>query len=177
MTVVAPATAQPVIHASVYGKRDPDKLAAMHDVYCKESLETIRNALVGNYRPEHLFTLKQVLARYDFYQQCIDEFDAEKSNVRSLASKSASRYRTSRSQSQVLRQAASDPTFNLRTAMYQLTGTDSAGSCGRRTEQHRIWQFLPAPCGTNWHAKAVTRWLPSARSRCCSSNAMRYGMD
>jgi transposase len=48
-----------IIRAIVAGERDP------------ESVETIRNALVGNYQPEHVFALKQALALYDFYQQCI----------------------------------------------------------------------------------------------------------
>ena len=37
----------------------------MRDVRCKESLETIRSALVGNYQPEHVFAAKQALALYD----------------------------------------------------------------------------------------------------------------
>jgi len=46
-----------IVRAIVAGVRDPDKLAAMRDVRCKENVETIRNFLVGNYEPEHLFAL------------------------------------------------------------------------------------------------------------------------
>lgn len=56
-----------IIRAIVAGERDPDVLAAMRDVRCKENLETVRSALVGNYQPEHVFALKQALALYDFY--------------------------------------------------------------------------------------------------------------
>jgi transposase len=70
-------TGMRIIRVIVAGDRDPDKLAAMRDLRCKESIETIRGALVGNYQPEHLFALRQSLALYDFYQQCIDECDAE----------------------------------------------------------------------------------------------------
>ncbi|MGQ5525712.1 IS110 family transposase, partial [Chitinimonas sp. PSY-7] len=77
VATITGVTGMRVIRAIVAGERDPDKLAAMRDVRCKESTETIRNALVGNYQPEHLFALKQALALYDFYQDRIDECDAE----------------------------------------------------------------------------------------------------
>jgi transposase len=34
-------------------------------------------ALEGNYQPEYVFMLKQAVAQYDFYQQQIEECDAE----------------------------------------------------------------------------------------------------
>ena len=61
-------TGMRIIRAIVGGERDPDVLAAMRDVRCKASVETIRAALVGNYQPEHVFALQQALALYDFYQ-------------------------------------------------------------------------------------------------------------
>ncbi len=77
IATITGVTGMRIIRAIVAGERDPDKLAAMRDVRCKESIETIRAALVGNYQPEHVFALKQALALYDFYQQCINECDAE----------------------------------------------------------------------------------------------------
>ena len=44
------------------GERNPDVLACMRDVRCRESVETIRAALVGNYQPEHVFALAQALS-------------------------------------------------------------------------------------------------------------------
>ena len=38
------------------------------DVRCKASVETIREALTGNYQPEHVFALRQAIELYDFYQ-------------------------------------------------------------------------------------------------------------
>lgn len=77
IATITGVTGMRIIRAIVAGERDPDKLAAMRDVRCKESIETIRASLVGNYQPEHVFALKQALALYDFYQQCIDECDSE----------------------------------------------------------------------------------------------------
>jgi transposase len=43
----------------------------------KSSQDTIAKALEGDYRSEHLFTLKQSLAGYRYYQQQIQEVDRE----------------------------------------------------------------------------------------------------
>lgn len=61
-------TGMKIIREIVAGVRDPEKLAEYRDFRCKESSATIRNALSGNYQPEHVFSLKQALELYDFYQ-------------------------------------------------------------------------------------------------------------
>jgi hypothetical protein len=43
----------------------------------KRSADTIAAALVGYYRPEHLFALAQALEFYEFYQQQIAACDVE----------------------------------------------------------------------------------------------------
>jgi transposase len=130
------------------------------DIRCKESQETIRGALVGNYQPEHLFALKQALALYDFYQRCIEECDAE--IERTVAALNLDRpipeaplpkpkYRS---------KMPSDPGFDVRQALYQLTGTDL-------TQIHGIGSLpclaLVGECGTDlsrWPtAKHFTSWL------------------
>jgi hypothetical protein len=66
-----------IIRAIVAGQRDPLVLASMRDPKCKNSVETIALSLEGNYRREHLFSLKQALELYDFYHQKITECDGE----------------------------------------------------------------------------------------------------
>jgi len=51
------ATGMRIIRAFVAGERNPVTLAALRDQRCKESAETIRQALVGNEREEHIFAL------------------------------------------------------------------------------------------------------------------------
>src|SRR5947208_4048518 len=48
-------TGMRIVRSIVAGERDPDVLASMRDVRCRESVETIRAAMVGNYQPEHIF--------------------------------------------------------------------------------------------------------------------------
>jgi hypothetical protein len=57
-----------IIRAIVAGERDPDVLATYRDVRCHSSMATIRAALVGNNRHEHVFALTQSLELYDVYQ-------------------------------------------------------------------------------------------------------------
>ncbi len=64
-----------IIKAILSGERDPLALARLRDKRCKNSEETIARSLHGSYRPEHLFSLKQAVDLYDFYQGQIVECD------------------------------------------------------------------------------------------------------
>jgi transposase len=66
-----------IIRAIVAGERDPHKLAALRQPGVKKNEQEIVRALTGNYRPEHLFALKQALALYDAYGAQLRECDAE----------------------------------------------------------------------------------------------------
>jgi len=66
-----------ILDAILAGTRDPQALAARRDRRIKASREAIAKALVGDYRSEHLFTLRQSLAAYRHDQTLIQECDAE----------------------------------------------------------------------------------------------------
>ena len=51
-------TGMSIMRTFVAGERDPAALAALRDQRCKASDETIRQALVGNDREEHVFALR-----------------------------------------------------------------------------------------------------------------------
>jgi transposase len=70
-------TGMRIITAILAGERDPQKLAAFRDRRCKNSQETIARSLQGNYRPEHLFSLKQAVELYEFYQAKIAECERQ----------------------------------------------------------------------------------------------------
>lgn len=71
------ATGMRIIKAILDGERDPLVLARMRDHRCKNNEETIARSLHGNFRPEHLFSLKQAVDLYIFYQGQIAECDRE----------------------------------------------------------------------------------------------------
>lgn len=62
-----------ILDAILGGERDPIKLAELRDRRVKSSAETIARALEGDYREEHLFTLRQSLQLYRFLQKQIAE--------------------------------------------------------------------------------------------------------
>lgn len=57
-----------IIGSIVAGERNPEELDRHRDVRCKASVETIRDALVGDYQDDHVFELTRAVALYDFYQ-------------------------------------------------------------------------------------------------------------
>jgi transposase len=69
-------TGQAILRAIVAGERDAVKLAQLRDYRCKSSVETIAQALTGDWKDEHLFALQQSLALYDFYTAQIAACDA-----------------------------------------------------------------------------------------------------
>jgi transposase len=66
-----------IVDAILAGERDTAVLAQLRDRRVKASAETIRQSLVGNWRPEHLFTLKQSRQMYRNYQQQIAACEEE----------------------------------------------------------------------------------------------------
>ena len=70
-------TGMRIINAILQGERDPLVLAGMRDRRCKNSEETIARSLHGNFRAEHLFSLKQSVDLHTFYQGQIAECDRQ----------------------------------------------------------------------------------------------------
>jgi transposase len=70
-------TGTAIIDAILQGERDPVKLAGLRDGRIKATEQTIAKSLVGDYRREHLFTLRQSLAAFRHYQQLIAACDVE----------------------------------------------------------------------------------------------------
>jgi transposase len=66
-----------IVDAVLAGERDPGVLAKLRNHRIKASEETIAKSLVGDYRAEHLFTLRQSLAAYRSYQKLIADCDEE----------------------------------------------------------------------------------------------------
>lgn len=70
-------TGMAIIRAIVDGQRDPHALARLRDRRCRKSEAQIAEHLTGNWRPEHLFNLRQALNIYDQLCTVIDNYDSE----------------------------------------------------------------------------------------------------
>ena len=66
-----------ILDAIVEGKRDPEYLADLADGRIHAERQTVVKSLIGNYRSEHLFTLRQSLQAFRQYQQMVADCDRE----------------------------------------------------------------------------------------------------
>src|SRR5512135_3513495 len=115
-----------IIRAIVAGEREPHRLAALRQPGVAKKEAEIIKALTGNYRPEHVFALKQALALYDFYtaevRECDVEIERQFTNLRPAVSAADlppldySDKQTSHSHN--------GPAYDARSLLYQLTGVD-----------------------------------------------------
>ncbi len=160
VTDITGTTGMAIIRAIVAGERDPAVLAAHRDPRCHASTETIRQALVGNDREEHIFALTQALELYDVYQAkvalCDVRIEAVLKRLRKASSSPIGKpppVRTPKKQANAM-------AFDVCAALHGLLGCDV-------TQIHGLGPYLAlklvGECGTNlsaWpNAKHFTSWL------------------
>jgi transposase len=150
-----------IIDAILAGERDPERLANLRDSRIKASNQTISDALVGDYRPEHLFTLRQSLQAYRQYQDWIADCDREieqqlsrvQSNIdvtQSPLSKPKDRHKPRRN----------EPRFDLRTNLYRIFGVDLTQVPGISSlTAHMLFTEVGSDFSKFPNAAAFASWL------------------
>jgi transposase len=115
-----------IIEAVLAGERDPHVLAKLRDWRIRASEETIAKSLVGDYRSEHLFTLRQSLKAYRQYQQLIAECDQEiKSKLETLPAKmDIEQQPLPPAKAKAKKRKGNEPDFDLRGQHYRILGVD-----------------------------------------------------
>ncbi|MDW7749120.1 IS110 family transposase [Halomonas sp.] len=154
-------TGMRILRAIVAGERNPVVLASYRDWRCKSSEETIRQALVGHYREEHVLALRQSLALYDTYQEHVADCDRHiEQALIALAESAPMPTRPLPPARRYVGNKPNAPTFGLRELLYKVLGTDL-------TQIHGLGAYLVlkliAECGIDmarWPtAKHFTSWL------------------
>jgi transposase len=111
-----------ITDAIITGQYDPQELAKLRDRRIKASLETVTKSLVGDYRPEHIFTLKQSQTAYRYYQQLIADCDQEiQQRVETFQGNDADPSAPAESSNGSV---PTDSSFNLRGHLERIYGTD-----------------------------------------------------
>lgn len=113
-------TGMKIMRAIVAGQHDPAVLATYRAVHCTASEETIREALTGHYRREHVLTLRQALELYDSDQERSEVCDQEiKTTLKSLQNDEismsalpAARYKQAR--------RGNEPKFDVRDVLFRV---------------------------------------------------------
>jgi transposase len=114
-------TGMQIIRAILSGERDPLALAKFRDGRCKKSEKVIASSLVGHYRDEHLFSLKQAVELYDTYQQQIDSCDAA---IEAQLERMGSGNDRGDIPPTKKKKTKSSPNFDVRGDIYRMTGVD-----------------------------------------------------
>jgi len=152
-----------ILRALVAGERDPDTLAAYSDPRCKAPAETLRAALVGNDREEHVFALAQALELYEIYQAkvaaCDQQIEAVLERLKAANPPPAATLPPARPR----RRQANEPGFAVREALHAILGADPTQIDGIGPS---LALTLVGECGTDlsaWpSAKHFTSWLSLA---------------
>ena len=151
-----------IIRAIVAGVGTPAQVARYRDIRCGVSEETIREALEGNYRAEHVFALKQALELWDFHQAKIAECDIEIEKVMKSLCHSCERPAKS---IPPMRHAKNrnEPKFDVRSGLYTLLGADLSQIHG--FGPYTVLRLI-AECGDDMRkwptVKHFTSWLTLA---------------
>ena len=119
-------TGMGIIRAVVKGERDPQELAQLRDHRCRKSAATIAKALEGNWRFEHVFSLRQAVELYDFYQQLIVDCEREiEAHLGTFTDRSAGRPLPKVTAMDTPRKSKKHPfAFDAETVVYRMTGVD-----------------------------------------------------
>lgn len=118
-------TGMQIIRAIVAGERDPQVLAHFRNAKCARTEAEIAKALQGNYQPEYVFMLQQTVAQYDFYQQQIEECDAElEAMYAALPEPEESNPAAPPPKPRRSKPRKNQAHFDLATALYRMVGVD-----------------------------------------------------
>jgi transposase len=163
VTDITGVTGMAIIRAIVAGERDPRVLASHRDRRCHASVETIGQALVGNYRDEHVFALTQALELYDVYQTKVEACDQRIEVILKRLKQTAPAPKTKLAPARQRTQQPNAVGFDARAALHAILGVDltKIGGLGPY-----LALKLVGECGTNlaaWPtAKHFTSWLALA---------------
>jgi len=165
-------TGTAIIEAILQGERDPLKLAELRDGRIKATEQTIVKALVGDYRREHLFTLRQSLAAYRHYQQLIAACDMEIQHfLGQFESRLAANARPLAKPKDLHKPRRNELRFDLRSELYRIFGVDLTEIPGVNTlTAHTLLAEVGPDLSRFATASAFASWLGL-----CPDNRIRGG--
>lgn len=113
-------TGQKIVRAIIAGQRDPYTLASLRNYRVKASEEEIAKSLQGNWRQEHLFSLKQAVALFDAYSEQLRQCDCQLQKML----QELKRYEGVPIYSKARSRKKNAPQFDLRSYLVGMCGVD-----------------------------------------------------
>jgi transposase len=119
------ATGLAIVDAILAGQRDPEKLAELRNRQIKASRETVIQSLIGDYRAEHVFVLRQSLTAYRQYQTWITECDRDiEKQLETLETKIDPAEKPLAKSKDRHKPRRNEARFDLRNHLYRVFGVD-----------------------------------------------------
>ena len=113
-------TGQKIVRAIIAGQRDPYTLASLRNYRVKASEEEIAKSLQGNWRQEHLFSLKQAVALFDAYSEQLRQCDCQLQKMLQELKQYDGEHIYSKARSR----KKNEPQFDLRSYLVGMCGVD-----------------------------------------------------
>ena len=151
-----------ILDAILGGERDPRVLARLRDGRVKASEETIIQALTGDYRAEHLFTLKQSLTAYRHYRKLVAACDLEMERQLKRLDAKVDVKAEPLAPPKVRRKKLfnNEPKFDLRSHLYRIFGVDLTAVPGISVlTAHTILSEIGPDITKFRSASALASWL------------------
>lgn len=151
-----------ILRDIVRGETNPVRLASHRTERFKCSQEEMEKSLVGNYRPEHIFTLKQALDLHDVFQAKTQECDQMISHVvdQIVGNRTVPEGIESTTQSNRHKRRKNELNFEAKMPLLKLTGVDLTQIDG--LDEHSVLKII-SETGVNmdkWPTvKHFTSWL------------------
>jgi transposase len=156
-------TGMAIVEAILAGERDPYQLARLRDPRTKASEETIAKSLVGDYRREHLFTLRQSLTGFRQTSQLIADCGVE---IESLLKEFSSgdgpgAEAVPEPQAELKRKPRrNEMNFDLRTQLHRIFAVDLTEIPGINTlTAHALFTEVGRDLSAFRNAAAFTSWM------------------
>ena len=168
---------QRILNAILEGDRDSVRLAQLCHGGVKSSQEKIAKALEGDYRPEHLFALKQSLTGYRSYQKMIADVDKEiEDNLKGLpTADQAQAELPERTKKRPYQRQHYEPAFNLRKELYRIFGVDLTNVPGiSAVTAHTILSEIGTDLSQFRNASAFASWLGLCPEKQISGGKVLY---
>src|ERR1700719_508302 len=177
ITDVTGTTGLNIVRSILAGVHDPEQLAVHRDRRCKAAKAELVAVLTGNYRAEHLFSLRQNFAAYEFHLGQIAECDAAvEALLQNLAAQQPSPPAALPPPRRKPTANNHAPHFDIRTPLHRLTGGADLSQIDAIGPQAALQ--LIAEIGTDmsrWRtAQHFTSWLtlaPITRSQAVGCSA------
>lgn len=149
-----------ILDAILAGQRDPVALAQLKDHRIRASQELIAKSLVGDYRPEHLFTLRSALESYRHFRDQIAACDLQIQGMLAQFQSRPNPQPKAPVKSSHKKPQRNEPRFDVAGEMHRILGVDLTGVDGLQASTvHTLFSEIGPDLSRFPSGKHFCSWL------------------